>query len=519
MDYRIPDGLAGDEIERQLQEHLHCRFAPPVSDQWVYYDTFDWGVFTDGGLLRHDGKVLQWISREEALGCSQSLETAPGFAADLPDGLVRTRILNPCGGRRLLPVMRIETRAWSASIPNARSEILARLLLERSRYRDPVTGREGPLAGRLRIEPLPGHAAEWKVVAERLENRLGLQRVETPLLVEALAAVGRRPADYSSKLDFRLDPRQRADIVAKHILLTLLDTLAANVEGARKNWDREFLHDLRVATRRTRAALSQIQGVFPVDVADHYKARFAWLQQVTGPVRDLDVYLLAFDGYRESLPAPMRPELEPLHEYLQVHYVQEQQSLAQVLDSSAFTDLEREWRAFLLAPVPPRADAPNAMRPIAALANQRIRHLAKRARREGRAIRDTSPPEDLHELRKTCKKLRYLMEFFANLYPEDRIRPLIKQLKLLLDQLGAFQDLSVQAAHLREMAERMQAESKATAGTLLAMGSLIGDLLLRQRIARGHFVEEFANFDEHDQWRQYKALFWASGAEDEAFFE
>ena len=70
----------------------------------------------------------------------------------------------------------------------------------------------------------------------------------------------------------------------------------------------------------------------------------------------------------------------------------------------------------------------------------------------GRAIDDDSPAEDLHELRKVGKELRYLLEFFTSLYPADVVKPFIKTLKGLQDQLGRFQDREVQATALRRLA-------------------------------------------------------------------
>ena len=72
----------------------------------------------------------------------------------------------------------------------------------------------------------------------------------------------------------------------------------------------------------------------------------------------------------------------------------------------------------------------------------------------GRAIDDDSPAEDLHELRKVGKELRYLLEFFASLYPADVVKPFVKTLKGLQDQLGRFQDREVQANALRDARAR-----------------------------------------------------------------
>ena len=71
------------------------------------------------------------------------------------------------------------------------------------------------------------------------------------------------------------------------------------------------------------------------------------------------------------------------------------------------------------------------------------------------AITDETPSEALHELRKNCKKLRYLIEFYRSIYSEKDVKPAIKALKILLDNLGLFQDLEVQANKLREFAHQM----------------------------------------------------------------
>ncbi|MBK1716884.1 CHAD domain-containing protein [Thiocystis violacea] len=320
----------------------------------------------------------------------------------------------------------------------------------------------------------------------------------------------------SRSLDDPLDPNDRAESVIKRILLGLVEVLEANVAGARSGRDSECLHDLRVATRRTRSALGQIKDLWPAERVLAYQERFTWLQRVTGPMRDLDVYLLAFDGYRESLPDSLRPRLEPLRDFLISSQERERLVLAETLDSSEFQSLMRDWRAFLTAPASTDPVAANAGRPIKAVADERIRRLVKRVRREGRAIDRDSPPTQLHELRKSCKKLRYLIEFFGSLHPQEEIRAILKPLKRLLDQLGAYQDLAVQAAHLEEIAERMGAESKASVGTLLAMGALIADLLARRQAARDRFAESFAAFDESAHWRRYKALFWPSARDDGA---
>ncbi len=420
---------------------------------------------------------------------------------------MRSRILEVAGIRRLLPVMEVETRTRTLRALDDDDKTLWRTALDEGRFRDPRSGREGELGVRVRVLPLRGYDAERDALLELLTGELGLIPAERPRLADALEAAGRRPCDYSPKIDFHLDPDARADAVTKTILLGLLETMERNLPGARENLDSEFLHDLRVACRRTRSALTQIRSVLPDAEVAHYKERFAWLQQVTGPVRDLDVYLLDFADYQGSLPPPLRPHLEPMRAFILAHYDEEQRRLAEILEGAELAGLLARWRTFLESPVPDSGAAADAGSPIKAVADARIWRMAKRVRREGRAITPESPATEMHELRKSCKKLRYLIEFFQSLYPDEAIRPLIRLLKDVLDNLGGFQDLAVQAAHLRELAGRMRAEGQGDTDTLLAMGALIGQLLERQQRMRDAFATVFAGFLDSDTQERLRELF------------
>jgi CHAD domain-containing protein len=226
----------------------------------------------------------------------------------------------------------------------------------------------------------------------------------------------------------------------------------------------------------------------------------------------MDVYLLAFDDYRDSLPAASREDLDPLRAFLERHQRLEQRRLSRHLGSARLRALLADWRGFLESPLPDPPRAPNAARPVKAVADERIWKMYRRVRREGRAIGPDSPPEDLHELRKSCKKLRYLMEFFRSLYEEAEIGGLIRTVKTLLDNLGAFQDYQVQAEKLHGFADRMVAEGETPTSTLLAMGMLVGGLLERQAQVREAFARQFAAFDAKPNRKCFRGLFHTGSA-------
>lgn len=316
--------------------------------------------------------------------------------------------------------------------------------------------------------------------------------------------------NISVESDALFDPNQRADFVTKAILQRQFAILLTNLDGVRALQNPEFLHDFRVAIRRSRSALTQIKGVFPNGTVELQRSRLTWLQQVTNPLRDLDVYLSHFDADCQRLPVSLQPALKPLHDYLLRIHQHEQQQLITALDSNRFAEWIQDWRSFLETPVPEKSSLVNAMRPIKRIANQRIWRLNKRVRCAGRAIQIDTADEERHALRKDCKKLRYLMEFFQHFYPEQDIRRLIKQLKTLLDYLGDYQDIAVQVRYLSDFAQQMRNENLANTATLLAMGALIGVLLEQQQTMRYAFDVVFADYLNDDHQALFRTLFAAT---------
>jgi CHAD domain-containing protein len=331
-----------------------------------------------------------------------------------------------------------------------------------------------------------------------------------------LEPLGRSPRDYSGKVKVPLSAALPARDAERALLLHLLATLEANIPGAREDLDPEFLHDLRVAVRRTRSALGQIQGVLPPATSARFAREFAWVQELTGPARDLDVYVLELPALGLLLPARARRSLGPLARLLERRRRSAYADLVHGLDSPRFARLLADWRAFLLRPTPKRpAGAPNALRPCAAVAAERIGKLHRRALREGAAISDTSPAADLHELRKTCKKLRYLVEFFQALIDREAAEAAVTSLKGLQDTLGRHQDLQVQAEALLGYARDLAREGKAPPPAYVALGMLVERLREQQARARGEFAGRFSEFSRKSGRKRWKRILDMAASEPE----
>lgn len=303
------------------------------------------------------------------------------------------------------------------------------------------------------------------------------------------------------------DPALRGDRAAKTILLRLLEAIEANEAGVLLNEDPECLHGFRIAIRRSRSALGQIKGVFPERIVARFAPRLAWLGKITSDPRDFDVYLLGFDDLKAELPKAYQADLEPLRGFLEHHGDIAHAELARQIHSQRYRALLADWRKFLLAPDPKRPTAPNALIPIKAIADARIWKLYRRALKQGRAIKSSTPADNIHELRKTCKKLRYLLEFFRALYPADEINRPIKQLKKLQDYLGDFQDVHARIALLQAMSHEMRKDSTVPTEALLALGILLAVLEKRQKGLRKEFPEHFGPFAESNNRERFRNLF------------
>jgi CHAD domain-containing protein len=225
----------------------------------------------------------------------------------------------------------------------------------------------------------------------------------------------------------------------------------------------------------------------------HFRGEFRWLGEVTGPVRDLDVYLEHLPAYRALLPADAADALEPFRVFLQRHRRTERRRLLRRLASPRLARLLADWQRFLAAD-DGSAWPDSAGRPTGEMARRHIWKLYRRFLRQGTAIGDESPEHALHRLRITGKKLRYLVEFFRTLYPPAEVALLLKAMKGIQDFLGSYQDLTVQRERLVELAGQMQTEGGATPATIAALELLVNRLRQQQQRLRQEFPERFRVF-------------------------
>jgi CHAD domain-containing protein len=242
--------------------------------------------------------------------------------------------------------------------------------------------------------------------------------------------------------------------------------------------------------------------VLPAKITEQFRPEFKWLGDLTTPVRDLDVYLLELDNMAAGLASADPRDLDPFRSFLVKHRAAERRRLVRGLRSQRFEQMLSDWRTALAQVAADGDGGPT----VAAVARQRIQQAYRKVVRRGRRIAADSPSEQVHELRKRCKELRYLLEVFRPVCADAPYRAVIKELKALQDTLGNFQDGEVQREAVREFAAVMMEQGAAPPATVLAMGELAAQLDAHQLGARGELVGRLEPFLADENRARVKAL-------------
>ena len=414
----------------------------------------------------------------------------PDRAADLPPGPFRARVERLTEERALLPLLTIASRRQVATRRDKRGKTVSTVIVHRDLAVAEATG-SAPPTWVAEVLAAAGHPSAHDDTLAVL-RAAGLSEAPGDLIGVVANAVGTDLSGRTTSPTVPLDRSEPAFDAVRRVLLNLADTIDANLAGTIDDTDPEFLHELRVAVRRTRSVLAQTKGVLPDDLRDTYRDAFGWLGTLTSPARDLDVQMLEWDDQVAPLPDGAAEALRPVRAQVERRRKAAHRTLAKGLQSARFATLMHDWRAWLTEP---QEAPPDGQQPIGPTIARRIAKAQRRLIDHGRAITPESPPEHLHDLRKDAKKLRYLIECFGSLLPAKPRKAFVRRLKDLQDNLGQHQDAEVHVAHLHELAAQLNSRKSVDTDALLAMGQLTARLDQRRLDERAAFAERFAAYD------------------------
>jgi CHAD domain-containing protein len=242
--------------------------------------------------------------------------------------------------------------------------------------------------------------------------------------------------------------------------------------GARAGQDIEHLHDMRVATRRLRAAFVLFGDYYAPMTISYYVKYLRRIGRALGAVRDLDVFLEKARGFLATLPDAEQSSLDPLLASWQANREQARRQMLALLDSPRYQGFCRAFDLFTSTPglgastivgAPKEQSAQPAPLILAYIAPTLVYQRLAEVR-AFEPLLPSAPVTLLHQLRIACKRLRYTLEFLEETLGAEA-KEVIKEVVVMQDHLGNLQDAVVATDLLRgflnEWAERQKSDGAA----------------------------------------------------------
>lgn len=484
MEIEIKLALKGRSANR-LRRHPLLAGIKPASHRLysIYFDTPAFDLLRAGAAVRLRRVGFHWVQTVKArAGSGGVLARRPEWEVKVTGKRPDLEVL-PAEARQLIPagawndlslVFETEFRRTTWEVEQGGS--LIEVALDRGEIH--AAGQSWPVS-ELELELESGELTDLFVLADCLLADLPLHlepRSKAQRGYQLAGALSLAPVKAAVP-DLNADAAASSAFVA--IARACLAQFEANLPGFLHTAqpDTEYVHQMRVAMRRLRAATGLLR--FMQQAPPAWVSELKWLMGELSVARDWDVFVTeTLPRVRERLDQPAA--LDALSEVAQ--------GLRRQADDRARTALAgprlaRLWLA-IERDLATTADTPISTREWARAAlDRRYRQI----RRLGSRL-DELDPAERHALRIAGKKLRYAAEFFACLDPKAA-RRFIDTLAGLQDVLGILNDVAV-TAHLLQ-------EAKQAGGQAVWEGAgLVAGFLARERDLR---LAELAR-----RWREFR---------------
>ncbi|MGE0057600.1 MAG: CHAD domain-containing protein [Dehalococcoidia bacterium] len=512
--------MSQDVTERELQFETHDLEAV---DGWIrsqprhaqlsfrstgekiqhdtYFDTTDWAIYRGGYSLRVRRRGEAAEATLKALGKAKNgFHSRREITQRLPDaagawetaGEVTTRVQAMTAGKPVRPLFEIVNRRRTVAIERDGVE-LAEISLDDAQIL--VDGTARRTFARVEIEEsTAGGLEQAESFIEALREAGGLLPTDTSKFELGLVTAELQAGQGFDLGYVVLSPEASSGEYAYALLRKLFTAMLNHEPGTRLGEDPEELHDMRVATRRLRAAMSTFRDVLPARF-ERMRAELKWIAGCLGEVRDVEVQLEWLEAIQRQSGWEDATAVGPLIEERRERWSVERTRLLEALNSERYRALVDDLTAML-------REGDEGQGAAAAPVRQYGRKvLRKRHRQFKREVSDLTPESDphlYHLARIRAKKLRYAAEALTEVYGEP-VTGLVTAIKAAQDLLGEHQDKAVAIGWLRQTALSDRAWPPLT---LVRLGELAEGSRYRMAELRREWPETFAAVEK--QWRQLR---------------
>lgn len=405
----------------------------------LYYDTPDLQLRQRGIALRLRRQAGAWLQTVKCAGDSAGglssrpeWETPYGGQFDftpVDDEAVRNWLQRPKIASRLIPVFETSFRRTVWDYPGVQ------LMFDRGWI---VSSGRREAISELEIELAGDDIARLFELAQALAARAPLFPATFSKAERGYRLFQGHARAPAKATQVALDLAATTPLTAfRAIALACIEQLQANHDGALTSDDPEYIHQMRVATRRLRAATRVFAPLLGEAFLNTLVPPLRELMALLGKVRDLDVLL-------EEIVTPVtaalatEPRLAALAGVITEHRHRARSDTLHRLAAPA----HGQSMLHILAMVTALEDNPAAPpEPLGEFAHRRLRRLRRKVEQLAAAARPDDPVS-LHALRIGVKRLRYALEFFTPAAAGKRRSQLADRLAETQTTLGQLNDLA-----------------------------------------------------------------------------
>jgi CHAD domain-containing protein len=500
-----------DKLLAALAKRFSLEESAQSERRVTYLDTFDWRVWRKGGVLElhESGRQikLQWRAIDHGeVHAEIPVDECPVFINEIPDWLRPKALLKITRPRALVEQATSRVKQSGYDLRDSEGKVVCRLTVisEKLQQNNNRTGEALP--DRLQVDAIRGYEKAFSRVVKTIVKKELAVYGKDPL-TRLLNMEDRRPCEYSNRLRLQIEPHQRADLVARQIMLQLIGMMEINEHGIREDLDTEFLHDYRFAIQRAHSLLKQLKQVIPENTRQRFDEDLVWINKETRELSVLNTWLLNFRDHQKLIDKELQPYLDELQRWLRTRRHHTLMKVVQLFNDEGYQKFMKRWRVYLECEVPDHSVLKRAEIPVYKVAGRQIwKAYQKIAAHEDAHVMQLLQ-NDLLEMGEACTTLEDLLTLTRTLYQDPAVARLagsVSALHVALDKCIARHN-DVQA--LRRFTRDMKAEGLQEKKSSKAMDMLLSCLQDSQMECLHELQSAYTVIVQDDMHDTYKQLF------------
>ncbi|NPV55538.1 MAG: CHAD domain-containing protein [Anaerolineae bacterium] len=290
-----------------------------------------------------------------------------------------------------------------------------------------------------------------------------------------------------------------AEVLTKHV--TAMQNEAPGVQEA---VDIEYIHRMRVASRRFRSVLPIFAGCFPEKTVQQWSKDIRGVTRSLGAARDMDVQIAHLQSFHDNLTerkyqAGLRRMLLRLRQQRDKMQSNVIKNITRIQENQTLTEMLEKLSTY-------RCETAQYDRDLFQLARDNIMSRLEDLFIHEQAILEETNIEELHATRISTKYLRYTLETFGALY-DAGMKQEIQYCREIQDTLGTIHDCDVWAILIPQFIESERERVEKFYGSYTPMLPLLPGIRLYQasqveqrKTLHHQFLRQWTEFKQKGVW-------------------